>query len=361
MKSTLSYQIVLSLNPGKAEAVLAVELAGFLGFHSLCLDFPIVRQPSQIDDKSFVISIAKADKAGIEKRPNGLDLRVTDLPSAKKLLRVLLKKHEHYLPKDSHPDLKTDINFASDHIVAPSQMPVAPLGVDSFLLQGNFVQDRNDDFLPDEVLAGLTLPPNADWDCVAAACNIAAVLGAQTTAYEYPLLTKKRAHQISFKPGPRNAKVELVDGNILFSGNGLNAFSTQLLQKSLPNYVNRNEAGVSSSNQTLSDWLEHLRASLAMQTSDGQFAYLKAFKPQLNAHYQCLFNPEAKNWNWNKKLCPPGKLQSFKDDSLVWQKQFDLPWEVDTLRHLLEKQLYPRLNPGDQVNLFASLSEDAGS
>jgi len=124
--------------------------------------------------------------------------------------------------------------------------------------------------------------------------------------------------------------------------------------------VNINEAGVSSSNQTLSDWLEHLLASLAMQTSDGQFAYLKAFKPQLYSHYQCLFNPEAKNWNWNKKLCPPGKLQSFKDDSLVWQKQFDLPWEVDTLMHLLEKQLYPRLSPGDQVNLFASLSEDAG-
>lgn len=359
MKSTLSYQIVLSPNPGKAEAVLAVELAGFLGFHSLCLDFPIVRQPSQVNDNSFVITIAKADTAGIEKQPNGLSLHVTDLRSAKKLLRVLLKEHEQFLPIDSRPDLKTDINFASDHIVAPSQMPVAPLGVDSFLLQGNFVQDRNDDFLPDEVLAGLTLPPHADWDCVAAACNIAAVLGAQTTAYKFPLLTKGRAHQISFKSGRRNAKVELEGGNILFSGNGLNAFSTQLLQKSLPNYVNRNEAGVSSSSQTLSDWLEHLRASLAMQTSDGQFAYLKAFKPQLNAHYQCLFNPEAKSWNWNKKLCPPGKLQSFKDDSLVWQKQFDLPWEVDTLRHLLEKQLYPRLNPGDQVNLFASLSEDA--
>ncbi|HSN93543.1 MAG TPA: M14 family metallopeptidase [Anaerolineaceae bacterium] len=358
MKSTLSYQIFLSKNPGKAEAVLAVELAGFLGFHSLCLDFPIVRQLPQVNENSFVITITKADKAGIEKLSKGLNLQVTDLRSARRLLRTLLKKQARYLPTRSHPDLKADLEFASDHIEAPSQMPVAPLGVDSFLLQGNFVQDLDGDFLPDKVLVGLSLPPNANWDCVAAACNIAAVLGAQTTSYEYPLLTKGRPHQISFKPGLRNARVELKGANILFSGNDLAAFSTQLLQKSLPNYSGKTESGGFSSSQTLSEWLEHLRASLAMQTTDGQFAYLKAIKPQLNAHYQCLFNPEARDWNQKNKLCPAGKLRSFKDNTLVWQKEFDLPWEVDTLRRLLEEHLYPKLKPGDQVNLFASLSEE---
>jgi hypothetical protein len=354
----LGYQIVLSQNPGRAEAVIAVELAGFLGFQSLCLEFPIVSLTPQGGENRFVIAITKADEAGIESQPTGLNLRVNDLHSARKLLKVLFKNHKKYLPNARQTDLRPNIDFASDHIVAPSQVPIAPLGVDSFLLQGNFVQDLNGDFLPDKILAGIVLPPNANWDCVAAACNIAAVLGAQTTAYEYPLLTKSRPHKITFTPGRGKAKVELEGGNILFSGNGLNAFSSGLLQNCLPNYVNRNEAGVSLSSQTLSEWLENLRASLAMQTSDGQFAYLKAFKPQLNANYQCLFNPEAKTWNGQKKLCPQGKLLSFKDESLVWQKQFDLPWEVDTLRHLLQGQLYPKLKPGDHVNLFASLSED---
>ena len=358
MKHSLRYQIVLSENPGKAESVLAVELSGFLGFQSLCLDFPMVSTTPQANENLFVISISRADEAGIEKLPNGLELRVNDLRSAKKVLKVLIRKHLQYLQKLPKPDREAKINFASDHIASPSQMPVAPLGVDSFLLQGNYVQDLNADFLPDKVLAGISLPAKATWDCVAAACNIAAVLGAQTTAYEYPLLTKKRTHQILFKPGRRNAKVEMRDGNIIFSGKGLDEFSTKLLQKSLPNFVTRNSAGVSLRHQNLSEWLEHLRASLAMQTSDGQFAYQRAFKAQLKTHYQCLFNPEAKAWNAQKKLCAPGKLQSYKDESLIWQKKFDLPWEVDSLRHLLEKQLYPNLKPGDQVKLFASLSED---
>ncbi len=358
MNHSMRYQIVLSENPGKAESVLAVELSGFLGFLSLCLDFPIVSKTLQASKDRFVISIIRAEEAGLESHPDSLILRVNDLRSAKKLLKVLILKHQQLLQTFTSPDQLANIDFASDHIAAPSQQPVTPLGVDSFLLQGNYVQDLNGDFLPDKILAGITLPSNADRDCVAAACNIAAVLGAQTTAYDYPLLTKKRAHQIIFKPGLRNAKVEMRNGNVIFSGKGLDDFSTKLLQNSLPDYVARNAAGASSYHQTLSEWLEHLRASLAMRTSDGQFAYLRAFKPPLTTHYQCLFNPEAKTWNVQKKLCAPAKLQSYKDESLVWQKQFDLPWEVDSLRHLLEEHIYPNLKPGDQVNLFASLSED---
>ncbi len=358
MKHSLTYQIVLSEKPGKAESVLAIELAGFLGFQSQCLDFPIVSQSFHPGESRFAISIQQAEEAGIERLDDGLNIWVNNLNSVRKILKVLFYKHQHYLQTIPRQDLLADVNFASDHIAEPSQMPVAPLGVDSFLLQGNFVQDLNGDFLPDKLLAGITLPPHADRDCVSAACNIAAVLGAQTTSYEYPLLTKNREHQIIFKPGRRNPKVTLVDGNIVFSGNGLENFSTQLLQKSLPNYVTKNEAGITLNKQPLTVWLEQLSASLAMQNSDGQFAYLHAFKPQLKARYQCLFNPEAKAWNAHKKLCPPAKLQSFKDESLVWQKQFDLEWELNSLRHLLEEKLYPRLKLGDQIKLFASLSED---
>jgi hypothetical protein len=65
----LGYQIVLSQNPGRAEAVIAVELAGFLGFQSLCLEFPIVSLTPQVGENRFVIAITKLMRLALKASP----------------------------------------------------------------------------------------------------------------------------------------------------------------------------------------------------------------------------------------------------------------------------------------------------
>ncbi|MEA4812275.1 MAG: M14 family metallopeptidase [Anaerolineaceae bacterium] len=351
--------MTISDYPSKAESVFAVELAGFLGFHSLYLDFPLVREQTPSDLKAFTFLITQGTKACLEPFEDGLRISLTDLRSARRILKKLMKNFKAFVPHQTQGLTEENIDFASDHAAISSQMPQTCLGVDTFLLQGHAVQDLDGDYLPDAVLGSISIPEGADKDCVSAACNLAAVIGAQTTLYRYPLLGKSCEYKIRFRRSGSVPKAELKAKTLTFSGKGLNAFTVCYLQKTLPDYFIRKDGGLAAPLElTLSQWLEQFKSSLEMKTSEGQFAYLEAFKHAFGTDYQCLFNPEAKIWNAQKGLCPPEKLLSYKDEKLVWQKHFDLPWETDTLSALLRQKLYPFLKQGDRVSLFGSLSED---
>ena len=42
----------------------------------------------------------------------------------------------------------------------------------------------------------------------------------------------------------------------------------------------------------------------------------------------------------------------------VYEKEYDIPWEVDVCKEILESKVYPLLRNGDKVKVYAALSEE---
>lgn len=349
-----NYYLVLPEDPSKAEASFAVELAGILGFYSLALDFPLVRPEADIPKDGFGIVIHRAAPDWRLEGERRLHLSVPDASMGRRLLKALLRNPARYLPgrlPAAKTPAKAPIVFSSDSILEASRFPVRPLGVDSFLLPGNWLPDEDGDFLPDAIRVGLRLPRAADSDSTCAAADIAAVLGAQSTVYEFPLLGSKRQGTIRFKPGKSPARMSLEGQVLTISGTGMAAFVRKMLAIALPGQ--RTEEPFS-----LADWVAHFQNGLAMANPDGQFAYAKAFVPSGTRAYACHFDLQAREQNQKTRLLPQKFLLSHKDEKEVWKKEFDLPWEVERLTEALRREVLPKLHRGDRVEVFASLSED---
>ena len=290
-----NYYLVLPEDPSKAEASFAVELAGILGFYSLALDFPLVRPEADIPKDGFGIVI---DRNAPEWRLEGerrLHLAVPDASMGRRLLKALLRNPARYLPgrlPAAKTPAKAPIVFSSDSILEASRFPVRPLGVDSFLLPGNWLPDEDGDFLPDAIRVGLRLPRSADSDSTCAAADIAAVLGAQSTVYEFPLLGSKRQGTIRFnlaKPCQGEPEGQV----LIISGIGMAAFVRKMLAIALPGQ--RTEEPFS-----LAD-CGAFQNGLAMANPDVT-AYAKAFVPSGTRAYACHFDLQAREQNQKTRL-----------------------------------------------------------
>ena len=55
---------------------------------------------------------------------------------------------------------------------------------------------------------------------------------------------------------------------------------------------------------------------------------------------------------------PDTTFAGYKDDELIYEKEYDIAWEVDELREILEKEVYPEIEAGDRIRIFAAVSED---
>lgn len=225
-------------------------------------------------------------------------------------------------------------------------------GLETVFGLGAFMKDENLDFLPDTVDVKLVIPKDADLSVVIAASNIAFRYGMETTAYEGGILAKEgyEGNAIIFE-NHGEAKMTMEESgdslkvHIWGCGKELERFSA-LLCEQFPKV---------DAWRTWREALMDLVDDLTMRNPDGQLAYVKSIEEK-DALIEAFVSPEMTAEQ--KEAFPNVCFQNFKAGKAVYEREYEIPWEVDTFETILEEKLFTKVKAGDRVQIKAALSED---
>lgn len=224
-------------------------------------------------------------------------------------------------------------------------------GLETIFGLGQFFEDANCDFLPDKMNVKIILPEDSDKSLMVAACNLAFRLGMETTSYEGGFLKTAEYEGNSFVFENRGeAKLTFEDTgayrkvHVWGSGEDLERFSALLCE-----YFPKVDAW-----RTWRDALLDMKEDFAMKSPDGQLAYLKALKKD-DAFYEAFFSPEIRKEQ--KEVFADVEFSNYKAGKAVYEKEYDIPWEVDKFRSIMNHQVYSVLKQDDEVKILAALSE----
>lgn len=302
------------------EKCKAVEMALFMGFHAVSAHFPI----------------------------------------------AFLKKG-YFVPKTmdelQHSYEKKGKEVPKDYVSATDNAKPIPdfdwrrkKGLETLFSEGIFLQDTNLDLLPDKLSFKIDLPKECNSSVLIAACNFAFRFGMETTAYEGSIVAPEgyAGNLLVFEEDHEciislEEKQQCTIVRVTGEGQELENFSSFLCEN-FPLLVDR---------KTWTDQLQYITDSFAMKNIDGQLAYLKAFEPELKGKIRAAFSPNIqKELSAAEKEFPQVEFHSYKEMKPVYEKTYDIPWEVDVFEGLLEKEIYPYLKPGDRVEIYGALSEE---
>lgn len=283
----------------------------------------------------------------------------------------------------------TDFNLPENEAEVPAdyvassdtakEMPVfdkrKKRGLEELFSKGEFLKDRNLDQLPDEMDFQVAMPADADCFLWEAACNLAFRFGMETTAYEGPLLCEGtgdaagKRNRVVFRKGPQ-CRIDYENAEsgstVTISGQGrdLVMFVSELCEH-FP------EQGPFL---TLSDRMQSLAGAFSMRTLDGQLAYLKAALerekagiPQsaagqdsdapVKVYVDTDIDDPARR-KAAEQAFEGVRFINYKNAHLEYAKDYDFSWEVDDLKKLLEKEVYPKIRAGQNIRIQAAVSED---
>jgi len=223
-------------------------------------------------------------------------------------------------------------------------------GLENLFCDGMFLKDTDSDFFPDSIDVKFILPDSPDTSIVCAACNFAFRFGMETTAYNVSDLLADKTYSgnamVFTGTGKAEAVMEQKDGfyRIYINGSGkeLEDFSALVCEKfPLTTVFDR-----------WSDTLVEMTRDFAMETADGQLAYLDATGKTAVLYH----TPDLESWQ--KKHCDNDMLVNRKAGLKAYSKSYDIPWEADTLLAIMEQQVYPLINKGDTVVIKGAVSEN---
>ncbi|CUX29444.1 M14 family metallopeptidase [Clostridium sp. C105KSO13] len=310
---------ILHLREGLSweEMQIAVEMARLLGFQSESAVFPVVSRNS---GEEIPAELKDLNQYAVKGEPNKIP---EDYVSALEAARPV-----------------ADFDWRSKK------------GLETLFDTGLILKDENLDFLPDKMDVHFLLPKEADVSMLAAACNFAFRMGMETTAYAGLLLTDRECagNVLVFEPGEEcsikfSEKEDGIRITVAGSGKELEAFSADFCEH-FPMQGDFN---------TWTDYLQEIIDSMCMKNLDGQLAYTKAFsKPGAKAYV----SPEIENRQEDIKAeFPEVTFINHKGMETVYEKEYDIEWEVDVLHEIFENSIYPKLKSGDEVEVYAALSE----
>lgn len=227
-------------------------------------------------------------------------------------------------------------------------------GLETVLSKGQFLKDHNLDLLPDAMDVTMVLPKDSDDFVLEAACNLAFRLGMETTAYEgrFAAAEEPDGNAIVFEGGSAcGMRLEEKEAGyrLVISGEG----------KALVQFVSHicEKFPLVSSFDTWADRLQEMTDSFAMKNMDGQMAYTKAFAKDGAIVYA---DPKAEQQaKILKEQFPQAEFQNYKGMKKIYEKEYDITWEVDDCLELFRERILPELKPEDQVTVLAALSEEA--
>lgn len=258
-----------------------------------------------------------------------------------------------YREDEEQTVLPTDYISASD-----SAKPVADFdwrskkGLEALFGCGEILKDEDLDFLPDKMDVHFVLREEEDLSLLAAACTFAFRMGLETTSYEGILLQKEagKGNVVVFEQAQTcsiNYK-EKEDGIcITVAGNGL----------ALESFVAKfcEQFPKQGSFDTWTDSMQEMIDAMSMRNLDGQLAYVKSFAEK---GATAFVSPEIEKWRDDiQPEFPDITFTNYKSEKKIYEKEYDIPWEVDCLDELLAKHVYPNVKSGDKVQVFGALSE----
>jgi hypothetical protein len=341
---------------------LTIELSHLIGFKTIAMEFPLVvfELPSRAEILCFIIEEDLHEGFKVETVGNKVIIHIASSGDSIKQAYEYVREHFHSLTQDFQRS--THEQKADDGFLAAKTLPIDAFdrrerkGLESLFDKDYILHDDNHDLLPDRLDARILLSKNFSKEQIAAACNIAARLGLETTAAAYPITcTYETANNVFIFETAETCRlaVEEVGDKRRFvcSGDGdeLVNFSSVLcetfpLQKPGLRWV---------------DLLTELSDGLCMKTVDGQLAYLELEKDKISSSTNCYFSPKIKEVSEEVlKDYAPANFYGYKDIKPVFEKEYDIPWEVDVCKAILEEKLWSHINKDDKVEIRAILSED---
>ena len=266
---------------------------------------------------------------------------------------------QNVMPIEERPDF---YEAASNHA-----FPIPDLdwrkkkGLESIFAKGIFLKDTNHDLLPDALDCRIVLPEEVDESIVIAAANLAYRLGMETTAYEGAVVAENgyKGNAFVLERGSEQEScrmwLEEKEGytlaHICGCGKQLEEFSAWICEK-FP---------LLSGGQTWSDRLMELTDSFAMKNLNGQLSFLKMLQKKTGAKepYNAYVSPEISHVRTKaQEEFPQVTFENYKGRKRVYEKTYELQWEVDLCRKVLEKEVYQKLKEGDSVTVAVAVSED---
>lgn len=229
-------------------------------------------------------------------------------------------------------------------------------GLENLFADGVFLKDTDSDFLPDKLDVKFVLPQNPDISTVIAACNFAFRFGMETTALSTDILAGEnyKGNSVIFKnSGKASMYMEEKDGfhhlYVCGCGRELEEISALVCEK-FP---------VTGIFDRWSDVLSEMARDFAMQTADGQLAYLESLKEtQPNLENTMVYaTPDLEEWQ--KRHYDNVLFANHKSGLRAYSKSYDIPWEADVLRSIMAEKVYPFINKNDIVSVTAAVSENA--
>ncbi|SCY76560.1 M14 family metallopeptidase [Alkaliphilus peptidifermentans] len=229
-------------------------------------------------------------------------------------------------------------------------------GLETLFSKGMFLEDDNFDQLPDKLNFKIEIPNDCDLSVLTAACNFAFRFGMETTAYEGPIIAEDswNGNLLVFEKN-NECGMEFIEKDkrkiirIFGQDQELEKFSADICQ-CFP---------LLSDGRTWVEQLKDMTDSLVMKDLDGQLSYLRAYEKELEGVITAYVSPKIEEAINNiQPIFPKVEFKNHKGKKKIYEKIYDIPWEVDVFKDILREKLYHKLKPGDEVEIYGALSEE---
>lgn len=239
-------------------------------------------------------------------------------------------------------------------------------GLEGIFETGMFLKDENHDFLPDCLNVKIVLPNPADISVVTAACNLAFRIGMETTGINGAIVAEEDVggNLIVFDGKVKDEQVTAAmylerrdDAALLHiqgSGTELEKFTAEIC----------NRFPMVDSFRSLRDVMLDLTDDMIFRGTDGQLAYLQACCQQEGESGKdgrkesLMLYGSPRITEQQMKAFPEVTFLNYKSGQKVYEKRYELPWEVEVLEQMLEEQIYPQIQKGDRIRIEGALSEN---
>lgn len=225
-------------------------------------------------------------------------------------------------------------------------------GLEDLFFRGEILKDENQDLLPDQIDLKFVFPEQIEDEMLVAACNLAFRLGMETTSYCGKLVADGAydGNVLVFEEGEEpelwiEEGTEAVRMHLKGKGEKLVVFVAEICNTFPQLNVMR----------TWRDALMEMTDDFVLRGADGQLAALQVASGKTKKRCTLYGAPDITEEQ--KSHFKESVFYNYKSGKEMYDKTYDLPWEVDTFCGLLEKEVYPKVETGSKLKIEGALSE----